>query len=97
MIKLKDILEKMGVGDEYYGTAYVKNGNKVQLYRNTEEDRHSVGKRYKIKKYDYYLIVKTKGANYVVDTGTHILKKAAKWAQGYIQRKVGGTGKERFS
>ena len=87
----------MGVGDEYYGTAYVKNGNKVQLYRNTEEDRHSVGKRYKIKKYDYYLIVKTKGANYVVDTGTHILKKAAKWAQGYIQRKVGGTGKERFS
>jgi len=97
MIKLKGILEKMGVGDEYYGTARVKNGNKIQLYRNTEEDRHSVGKRYKIKKNDYYLIVKTKGADYVVDTGTHILKKAGKWAQGYIQRKVGGTGKERFS
>ena len=97
MIKLKDILEKMGVGDEYYGTARIKNGNQAQLYRNTEADKHSIGKKYKIKKYDYYLIVKGKGANYVVDTGTHILKKAGKWAQGYIQRKVGGTGKERFS
>ena len=42
MIKLKDILEKMGVGDEYYGTAYVKNGNKVQLYRNTEDKQELV-------------------------------------------------------
>ena len=43
------------------------------------------------------LLVKAKGAQYVVDTGTHILRKAAKWAQGYIQRKLSGTGKERFT
>ena len=42
--------------------------------------------------------MKGKGAkgNYIVDTGTHILNKAAKWAQGFIKRKLSGTGKERF-
>jgi len=96
MIKLKKILERMGVGDEYVGTAKVKDGRQAMLYRSNEKDRHSIGKKYGIKKHDYYLLVKGKGANYIVDTGTHILKKAAKWAQGYIQRKMSGTGKERF-
>ena len=97
MIKLKDLLERMGVGDEYVGTARLKDGRQVQLYRSNEADRHSIGKKHGIKKHDYYLLVKGKSANYIVDTGTHILKKAGKWAQGYIQRKLSGTGKERFS
>jgi hypothetical protein len=97
MIKLKELLEKMSVGDDYYGTARLKGGRQVQLYRSNEADRHSIGKKYRIKKHDYYLLVKGKGADYVVDTGTHILKKAGKWAQGYIQRKLSGTGKERFT
>ena len=98
MIKLKDLIkERTSVGDEYVGTARLKNGTQVQILRSTEADRHSIGKKHGIKKHDYYLLIKAKGANYVVDTGTHILKKAGKWAQGYIQRKLGGTGKERFT
>ena len=98
MIKLKDILkERTSVGDEYVGTARLKDGRQVQLLRSTEADKHSIGQYNMIKKHDYYLLVKGKGASYVVDTGTHILKKAAKWAQGYIQRRMSGTGKERFS
>ena len=97
MIKLQDILERMGVGDEYVGTARLKGGRSVGFYRSSEADRHSIGKKHGIKKHDYYLIVKAKGANYIVDTGTHILRKAGKWAQGYIQRRLGGTGKERFT
>jgi len=96
MIKLKHIVEKLGVGDEYVGTARIWDGKQVQLLRSNEADSHSIGKKYGIKKHDYYLLVKGKGASYVVDTGTHILRKAAKWAQGYIQRKLSGTGKERF-
>ena len=53
-------------------------------------------KKHGIKKHDYYLLIKGKGAQYIVDTGTHIAKKAGKWAQGYIQRKLNGTGNERF-
>ena len=97
MIKLKDLLkERTSVGDEYVGTARLKDGRQVQLLRSNEADSHSIGKKYGIKKHDYYLLVKGKGASYVVDTGTHILKKAAKWAQGHIQRRMSGTGKERF-
>ena len=97
MIRLKPLLERMGVGDEYVGTARLKDGRQVMLYRSNEADRHSIGKKHRIKKDDYYLLVKAIGAEYVVDTGTHILKKAAKWAQGYIKRKLSGTGKERFT
>jgi hypothetical protein len=98
MIKLKDLLkEKLNIGDEYIGTARLKDGRQVQLYRSNEADRHSIGKKYGIKKHDYFLYVKGKEALYIVDTGTHILNKAAKWAQGYIQRKLSGTGKERFT
>ena len=97
MIKLKELLnERTSVGDEYVGTARLKDGRQVQLLRSNEADSHSIGKKYGIKKHDYYLLVKGKGASYVVDTGTHILKKAAKWAQGHIQRRMSGTGKERF-
>ena len=98
MIKLKDLIkERTSVGDEYVGTARLKNGTQVQILRSTEVDRYSIGKKHGIKKHDYYLLIKAKGANYVVDTGTHILKKAGKWAQGYIQRRLSGTGKERFT
>jgi|TARA_R110002096_G_scaffold216063_6_gene403951 hypothetical protein len=96
MIKLKDLLERTSVGDQYVGAARLKDGRQVQLLRSTEADKHSIGKKYGIKKHDYYLLVKGKGAEHIVDSGTHILKKAAKWAQGYIQRKLSGTGKERF-
>lgn len=97
MIKLKDLLERTSVGDDYVGTARLKDGRKVLLQRSNEADKHSIGKKYGIKKHDYYLLVKGKGAEHIVDSGTHILKKAAKWAQGYIQRKLSGTGKERFT
>lgn len=89
------VSERMAVGDEYVGTAAV-NGRKVMLYRSSEADRHSIGTKHGIKKNDYYLLVKGKGADYVVDSGTRRLKQAATWAQGYIKRKLSGTGKERF-
>ena len=88
----------MTVGDEYYGTARLwDSGRSVQLYRSGHADRYSLGMKRGIKKHDYYLLVKGKGADYVVDIGTHSLSKAGKWAQGYIKRKLGGTGKERFT
>ena len=53
MIKLKDLInERMAVGDEYVGTARLKDGRQVQLYRSNEADSHSIGKKYGIKKYD---------------------------------------------
>jgi len=88
--------EKLAMGDEYVGTARLGDGRQVMLYRSNEADRYSIGKKHGIKKYDYYLLVRGKGADYIVDTNTHILRKAGKWAQGYIQRKLSGTGKERF-
>jgi len=91
------VKEKLAMGDEYVGTARLKDGTKVMLYRSNEADKWSIGKKYGIKKWDYYLLVKGKGADYIVYTGTKILRKAGKWAQGYIQRKLSGTGKERFS
>jgi len=97
MIKLNDLIkEVMNVGDEYVGTARLKDGRQVQLYRSNEADSQSIGKKYGIKKNDYFLFVKGREAKYIVDTNTHILRKAAKWAQGYIQRKLNGTGNERF-
>ena len=95
--KFESVNEKLAMGDEYVGTARLKDGRKVMLYRSNEADKWSIGKKHGIKKWDYYLLVKGKGADYIVDTGTHIARKAGKWAQGYIQRKLSGTGKERFS
>jgi len=98
MIKLKDILEKLAMGDEYVGTAKIWTGAKAMLYRSNEADKYSIGKKHGIKKWDYYLLVKGEsGTDYIVDTGTKILRKAGKWAQGYIKRKLSGTGKERFT
>ena len=42
MIKLKEV---MNVGDEYVGTARLKDGRQVQLYRSNEADSHSIGKK----------------------------------------------------
>ena len=95
--KFESVNEKLAMGDEYVGTARLKDGRKVMLYRSNEADKWSIGKKHGIKKWDYYLLVRGKGADYIVDTGTKILSKAGKWAQGYIQRKLSGTGKERFS
>ena len=94
---IESVKEKLGMGDEYVGAARLKDGRKVMLYRSNEADKWSIGKKHGIKKWDYYLLVRGKGADYIVDTGTKILSKAGKWAQGYIQRKLSGTGKERFS
>ena len=96
-VEKESVNEKLAMGDEYVGTARLKDGRKVMLYRSNEADKWSIGKKHGIKKWDYYLLVKGKGADYIVDTGTHIARKAGKWAQGYIQRKLSGTGKERFS
>ena len=95
--KFESVSEKLAMGDEYVGTARLGDGRQVMLYRSNEADKWSIGKKHGIKKWDYYLLVKGKGADYIVDTGTKILSKAGKWAQGYIQRKLSGTGKERFS
>jgi len=94
--KFESVNEKLAMGDEYVGTARLGDGRQVMLYRSNEADKWSIGKKHGIKKWDYYLLVKGKGADYIVDTGTKILSKAGKWAQGYIQRKLSGTGKERF-
>jgi len=95
---IESVKEKLGMGDEYVGTARIWTGAKAMLYRSNEADKWSIGKKHGIKKWDYYLLVKGEsGTDYIVDTGTKILRKAGKWAQGYIKRKLSGTGKERFS
>lgn len=95
---IESVKEKLGMGDEYVGTAKIWTGAKAMLYRSNEADKYSIGKKHGIKKNDYYLLVKGEsGNNYIVDTGTHILRKAGKWAQGYMKRKLSGTGKERFT
>ena len=48
MIKLKDLLERTSVGDQYVGAARLKDGRQVQLLRSTEADKHSIGKKYGI-------------------------------------------------
>ncbi len=85
--------------DQYYGAARVK--VEPYTYKNQKRDFHDVSMYRDHKKpYNYYLSIRLAHSNkvdMVVDTGTHILKKAGKWAQGFIKRRVGGTGKERFS
>ena len=43
MIKLKSLLERTSVGDDYVGTVRLKDGRQVQLLRSNEADRHSIG------------------------------------------------------
>ena len=104
MIKLKDLLNeapgKSGK-DEYVGTARVK--VEPGTYKGQRVNFHEVSMYRDHKKpYHYYLSIRLahsdgKKVDMVISTGTHILKKAGKWAQGFIKRRVGGTGKERFS
>ncbi len=84
--------------DQYVGTARVK--VEPYTYKNQKRDFHDVSMYRDHKKpYHYYLSIRLAHSNkvdMVISTGTHILKKAGKWAQGFIKRRVGGTGKERF-
>jgi len=86
--------------DEYVGTARVK--VEPGTYKGQRVNFHDVSMYRDHKKpYHYYLTIRLahsdgKKVDMVISTGTHILKKAGKWAQGFIKRRVGGTGKERF-
>ena len=105
MIKLKDLLtEAPGKNhkDEYVGAARVK--VEPYTYKNQVRNFHDVSMyRDHQRPYNYYLSIrlahnKTTGkVDHIVDTGTHILKKAGKWAQGFIKRRMSGTGRERFT
>ena len=88
--------------DQYYGAARVK--VEPYTYKNQVRNFHDVSMyRDHQRPYNYYLSIrlahnKTTGkVDHIVDTGTHILKRAGKWAQGWIKRRMGGTGRERFS
>jgi len=102
MIKLKDLINeapgKSGK-DVYTGQAMVK--VEPHTYKNQKRNFHDVSMYRDHKKpYHYYLTVKLAHSNkvdMVISTGTHIQSKAGKWAQGFIKRKMSGTGKERFS
>ena len=88
--------------DQYYGAARVK--VEPYTYKNQVRNFHDVSMyRDHQPPYNYYLSIrlahnKTTGkVDHIVDTGTHILKKAGKWAQGFIKRRMSGTGRERFT
>ena len=88
--------------DQYYGAARVK--VEPYTYKNQVRNFHDVSMyRDHQRPYNYYLSIrlahnKTTGkVDHIVDTGTHILKKAGKWAQGFIKRRMSGTGRERFT
>ena len=84
--------------DQYVGQARVK--VEPYTYKNQKRNYHDVSMYRDHKKpYHYYLSIKLAHSNkvdMVVDTGTHIQSKAGKWAQGFIKRRMDGTGKERF-
>ena len=84
--------------DQYVGQARVK--VEPYTYKNQKRDFHDVSMYRDHKKpYNYYLSIRLAHSNkidMVVDTGTHIQSKAGKWAQGFIKRRMNGTGKERF-
>ena len=85
--------------DQYVGQARVK--VEPYTYKNQKRDFHDVSMYRDHKKpYHYYLSIRLAHSNkvdMVVSTGTHIQSKAGKWAQGFIKRRMSGTGKERFS
>jgi len=98
--KLNEAPGKSGK-DEYVGTARVK--VEPGTYKGQRVNFHEVSMYRDHKKpYHYYLTIRLahsdgKKVDMVISTGTHIQSKAGKWAQGFIKRRVGGTGKERFS
>lgn len=88
--------------DQYVGQARVK--VEPYTYKNQVRNFHDVSMYRNHKKpYNYYLSIvlahnkTTAKVDYIVDTGTPILKKAGKWAQDFIKRRMSGTGRERFS
>ena len=84
--------------DQYVGQARVK--VEPYTYKNQKRDFHDVSMYRDHKKpYHYYLSIRfahTNKVDMVISTGTHIQSKAGKWAQGFIKRRMDGTGKERF-
>ena len=84
--------------DQYVGQARVK--VEPYTYKNQKRDFHDVSMYRDHKKpYHYYLSIRlahTNTVDMVISTGTHIQSKAGKWAQGFIKRRMNGTGKERF-
>ena len=96
--KLNEAPGKSGK-DGYFGQAMVK--VEPHTYKNQKRNFHDVSMYRDHKKpYNYYLSIRLAHSNkvdMVIDTGTHILKKAGKWAQGFIKRRMSGTGNERFS
>lgn len=88
--------------DQYVGQARVK--VEPYTYKNQVRNFHDVSMYRNHKKpYNYYLSIvlahnkTTAKVDHIVDTGTHILSKAGKWAQDFIKRRMSGTGRERFS
>jgi len=103
VVKLKDLLnEAPGKNhkDQYVGQARVK--VKPGTYKGQKVNYHDVSMYRDHKKpYHYYLSIRLAHSDgnkidHVVDTGTHIQSKAGKWAQGFMKRRMSGTGKERF-
>ena len=86
--------------DQYVGQARVK--VKPGTYKGQKVNYHDVSMYRDHKKpYHYYLSIRLAHSDgnkidHVVDTGTHIQSKAGKWAQGFMKRRMSGTGKERF-
>ena len=85
MVKLKDLLNEVAalhIKDTYFGTMRSKGGN-GSLYKSHKRP------------YSYYLSVKSKkGGGHVIDLPHNIndRKKAGKWAQAYMKRRVSGMG-----
>ena len=88
------------IKDPYVGEARVR--VEPNTYKKQIRNYHSVSMyRDHRKPYNYYLSIilahnKTNKIDMIISTGTHILSKAGKWAQGFMKRRMGGTGKERF-
>ena len=88
------------IKDPYVGEARVR--VEPNTYKKQIRNYHSVSMyRDHRKPYNYYLSIilahnKTNKIDMIISTGTHILSKAGKWAQGFMKRRMNGTGKERF-
>ena len=88
------------IKDQYVGEARVR--VEPNTYKKQIRNYHSVSMyRDHRKPYNYYLSIilahnKTNKIDMIISTGTHILSKAGKWAQGFMKRRMSGTGKERF-
>tara|TARA_B100000287_G_scaffold149218_1_gene140946 strand:- start:238 stop:861 length:624 start_codon:yes stop_codon:yes gene_type:complete len=102
LIKFESINEApaQNIKDQYVGEARVR--VEPNTYKKQIRNYHSVSMyRDHRKPYNYYLSIilahnKTNKIDMIISTGTHILSKAGKWAQGFMKRRMNGTGKERF-